>query len=852
MNEHYYNRKFRYAPIGYACYKAIFDQAGIPCDFEYTEVNAAFEALFGLKSPDIVGRRITEVLPDIIKSEFNRIRECGELALNGEKVEFEQFSDQSKKWYRVHAYSYEKNYFIMVFFDITAQKKTEADLIETKEYFMEIFNTSPNAAIITRLSDGLIIDINDGFTNLSGYARDEATGKTSIGLNLYKNAGERQMIVEKLGKTGYCSEIEATFRRKDGSMFIGLMSARKIKLNGVNHVSSNIRDITDRKHAEEALIVSETRYRRLFEAAKDGILILDAETGMIMHVNPYLIELLGYSKEQFIEKNIWEIGIFKDIVANLDNFLELQKNEYIRYDDLPLETIDGRQVHVEFVSNVYLVDNHKVIQCNIRDITERKRLESELAKEKKLLEITLVSVGDGVISCDNEGHVVFLNRVAELLTDWSQETAKGKTIEDVFDIVNEFTRRKSENIINIALDVGKMHEMDNATILISKNGIERSIEYSIAPIVEENGKIFGEVVVFRDFSEKRLKQKEIEFLSYHDQLTGLYNRRFYEEELKRLDTKRNLPITIVMGDVNGLKLINDSFGHTVGDELLEKVAQVIQNGCRADDIVARLGGDEFVMILPKTDAFEAEQIIKRIKALLSKEKVGSIDISVSFGFETKRTMEDTINEVLKKTEDHMYRHKLYDSSSMRSQTINLILNTLFEKNNREMLHSKRVGDICEKIAITMGQNEENVKNLKIAGLMHDIGKIGIDEAILNNTHRLSNVEWNEMKRHPEIGYRILSSVNEFSEIADHVLEHHERWDGMGYPKGLMGDEISLEARIIGFADAYDAMTSDRTYRNALSKKEALIEIKRCSGTQFDPDIVRAFVTGVLGAEQSIS
>ncbi len=613
-----------------------------------------------------------------------------------------------------------------------------------------------------------------------------------------------------------------------------------------NFLTAVIFDITEQKKAESALIVSEANYRRLFEAAKDGILILDAETGKIMSVNPFLVNLLGYSKDEILEKCIWDLGVFKDILANRDNFLVLQSKEYIRYDNLPLQTVDGRQVQVEFVSNVYLVGNHKVIQCNIRDITERKLLEAALEKEKRIYEITLISVGDGVISCDNKNRIVFLNKAAELLTEWAYEEAIDQPLEIVFQIVDEFTRRPHGSILQEALENESTFERDLHILLITKYGIERAVEYTVAPVMEENGAVVGSVLVFHDFSEKRSEQRKIEFLSYHDQLTGLYNRRFYEEELNRLDTKRNLPLAIVMGDVNGLKLVNDSFGHIVGDELLVKVAAIMQAGCRSDDILARLGGDEFVLILPKTDSFGAEQVIQRIKELLAKEKVGAVDLSVSFGYEVKRDEHDSIAEIFKGAEDHLYRHKLYESLSMRSQTISLVLNALFEKNTREMLHSKRVGEICELIATKMGLSEENIRNLKTAGLMHDIGKIGIDESILNKPVRLTDVEREEMKRHPEIGYRILCSVSEFSEIAVCVLEHHERWDGTGYPRGLKGEEICLEARIVGFADAYDAMTSERAYRNALGVKEALIEINNCSGTQFDPNIVRLFANDIWG------
>lgn len=741
MNDNFYRQIIQASPIGYAYHKIICDAAGIPCDYVFIEVNAAFELLTGLKGSDIIGRNVTDILPGLRTAEFDWIEAYGEIALHGGKKTFEQFSQPLDRRYTVNVYSPEPGYFITQFVDITEE--------------------------------------------------------------MHQISMMEHLVVEM-------------------------------------------------RRAEKALSVSETRYRRLFETAKDGILILDAETGKIMNVNPFLIEMLGYSEEQFVEKTIWDIGIFKDIVANRDNFLELQLKEYIRYEDLPLQTADGRQIDVEFVSNVYLVDDVKVIQCNIREITDRKRAEAALALEKKIFETTLISVGDGVISCDRNGNVVIMNRVAELLTGWTQAAAKGKPIEAVFHIAHEFEQEKSENIIRTVLESGTAIEFANHSILIATDGIERYIEYNAAPIMEEEENTIGVVLVFRDSSEKRLKQKQIEFISYHDQLTGLYNRRFYEDALKRLDTESNLPITICMGDVNGLKLINDSFGHTMGDELLKKVAEVIQKGCRTDDIVARLGGDEFIIVFPKTNAFEAEQMIEHIKSMSLEEKVGSIDISVSFGFGTKNTAEKNIQDVFKNTEDHMYRHKLSESLSMRNKTIKLILNTLYEKNKREQMHSKRVSRLCGKIAAALGMDADAVNELITTGLMHDIGKIGIEETILNKPQKLSSEEWNQIKKHPEIGYRILSSVNEFSEMADSVLAHHERWDGKGYPRGIQGKDILLQASIVAIADSFDAMTSDRTYCKGLSEDEAIKEIRKCSGSQFNPDIARVFVEMVLGKAWNVS
>jgi HD-GYP domain-containing protein (c-di-GMP phosphodiesterase class II) len=275
--------------------------------------------------------------------------------------------------------------------------------------------------------------------------------------------------------------------------------------------------------------------------------------------------------------------------------------------------------------------------------------------------------------------------------------------------------------------------------------------------------------------------------------------------------------------------------------MLIKTAKAIKQGCRSDEIIARLGGDEFIVILPNTDEIKAKEIIDRIQIIIGNEKINDLDISISFGYSTKVNEEQSIQNIFKFAENRMYKHKLYESTSARNKTINLISNTMFAKSNRELIHSEKVSELCEIIAIAMNYNHNTVKKIKLAGLMHDIGKIGISDKILNKKGKLTKREYIEIKRHPEIGFRILSSSNEFSEISEYVLQHHERWDGSGYPQKLKGKEIKIEARIISIADSYAAMTNQRSYGLRLSKEDALSEIKRCSGTQFDPRIVKVFI-----------
>ncbi len=443
-----------------------------------------------------------------------------------------------------------------------------------------------------------------------------------------------------------------------------------------------------------------------------------------------------------------------------------------------------------------------------------------------------------------------MNEVAEKLTGWTLLEAKGKPFNEIFNIINEFTRSKVESPIKKVFETGEIIELENHTLLIKKNGDEIPIEDSAAPIKDEMGNMSGVVIVFRDFTEKKQKREKITYLSYHDQLTGLYNRRYFEEELSRLDTERNIPFTIVMVDVNGLKLTNDTFGHQIGDKLLNRVTEVMKGVCRKDEIIARIGGDEFVILLPNTDRSAAKQLVSRIYSSMEKEKrLDNIIVSVSIGYETKVSKEQKIRDIFTKAEEYMYRKKLTESQIMRSDTIKVIIETLNETNNIERIHSDKVNKLARKIGEGMNLDHDVLKEIEIAGLMHDIGKIGIDKLTLYKPGKLTDSEYKEIKRHTETGYHILRSVDEYKNLADYALSHHERLDGKGYPRGLSGEQIPFIARIISVADAIEAITAERPYRKAVSSKEAIAEIVRFSGTQFDPSIAEIckelFLEGIL-------
>jgi len=377
------------------------------------------------------------------------------------------------------------------------------------------------------------------------------------------------------------------------------------------------------------------------------------------------------------------------------------------------------------------------------------------------------------------------------------------------------------------------------TVQIETN-LEKFVEEQYAPILNDDKNVVGVTIFSQDISERKKYESSILYLSYRDPLTNLYNRRYYNEELDRLDQEKYEPLTIITSDINGLKIMNDAFGHDAGDLLLCTVADELVKVFKSDHRVARIGGDEFVILLPNTTHEKALLYVDQAKEKIEKHAIYGMGISVSFGIATHEPNEN-IRNLMKRAEDDMYTHKLFEVSSHRNETIKTILNTLHEKNPREEQHSARVARICNKIGTALHMKSDEIKLLQAISNLHDIGKIAIDDAILNKPGKLDDKEWEMIKKHPEIGYRILSASPEYSEIALDILSHHERYDGKGYPRGIQAEDIPLRARIISIADSYDAMVSERPYRKPLSHLEAIAEIRKHLGTQFDPKLGQLFI-----------
>jgi diguanylate cyclase (GGDEF)-like protein/PAS domain S-box-containing protein len=476
-----------------------------------------------------------------------------------------------------------------------------------------------------------------------------------------------------------------------------------------------------------------------------------------------------------------------------------------------------------------------------RDITEMKQKEKQIKSQKERLTNIIEGANVGTWEWNIPKKENIINKkYAEML---------GYTLEEISPITIDLWERyiHPEDLKHVEKTLEKQfnREIDRYKVkfrMRHKDGHWLWIEDQGKVIKwTKDGKPEQVYGTHQNITERKQAEEQLKYKTFHDELTGLYNRTYFNKEVKRYDIKRQLPLSIIMCDVNGLKITNDTFGHKEGDNLLKRTAQILKNACRQEDMIARTGGDEFLILLPQTSEKEAKKVYARIKNGCQKSKEGLIEASIALGIATKKLVTDDLDKVLKKAEDKMYQNKVHESRSVHNKIFNSLETMLRETTNETLEHSQRL----EKLAVNLGKKLNLSKHaldvLASLAELHDLGKITISKDILQKPGPLTDKEWEEIKRHPEAGYKIANSSLNLNEVAEGIYCHHEHWDGNGYPQGLAGNEIPLLARIISIVDAYDVMTNNRPYKQAISKGEALKEVERCAGSQFDPELVTIFV-----------
>ena len=367
---------------------------------------------------------------------------------------------------------------------------------------------------------------------------------------------------------------------------------------------------------------------------------------------------------------------------------------------------------------------------------------------------------------------------------------------------------------------------------------------ALGPKLSEQAYSLEEISTLRVVARQLGALLENARLYVSDKLTGLYNRGYCEEAMGRLDESGELPASIVVADLNGLKLVNDAFGHEEGDKLLRQAARVLRANCPASAVCARWAGDAFVILLPRTSQQAASQLSARIREACAQARTSSIRLSIATGIATKEHTGETLHEIVREAEERMYRNKLRERASSRHDILSSLEQSLRETSHETEEHAERIRYLAVNMGLSLGLPDNQVDELALLASLHDIGKIAIPRYILEKPGRLSPAEWDIVRKHPEIGYRIAMSISYLAPIAEGILAHHERWDGDGYPQGLKGEAVPLNARIMSLVDAFDAMTTERSYRQRFTVEMAAAEIRRCAGSHFDPALAAVLLANL--------
>ncbi len=478
----------------------------------------------------------------------------------------------------------------------------------------------------------------------------------------------------------------------------------------------------------------------------------------------------------------------------------------------------------------------------ILPINDKVKRQVELKKQKDILKTIIDSLPEAIFYKDKDCKFIGYNKnFSDFYANLGVYDLIGKSDLEIYP--NKETAKK---FIEQDKEIIRTKKAKSAQYSISyKDGDVRFEENLKVPVINEDGEVWGIVGLSRDITERKKLENKLRYLSYTDSLTGLYNRSSFDEKLNKYNQEKYLPLGIIMGDVNGLKLVNDTLGHLEGDKLIKSISNVLRDVCSNRGSVFRWGGDEFMILLPNCSEQLCENIMKEILDKCKHYDYEFIQLSIALGESVKNSTSQNIYECIKEVEEKVYRRKLLDKKSIRSSITDSLIKSLQEKNTETEEHTERVTTYAYSLGVKLNFKASELDELFLVAKLHDIGKIGINEEILLKPDKLTNDEFIIMKTHSEKGYRILQAMGELENVAKCVLCHHEKWDGTGYPLCLKEDEIPLISRIISIVDAYDVMTSKRPYKKPMTKESAIAELIRCSGTQFDPFLVNIFINSVL-------
>jgi diguanylate cyclase (GGDEF)-like protein/PAS domain S-box-containing protein len=496
---------------------------------------------------------------------------------------------------------------------------------------------------------------------------------------------------------------------------------------------------------------------------------------------------------------------------------------------------------------------------NLENYAQKLEEEQEaLTRSNRTLQNIIEFLPDTIFVIDEQGKVTTWNRAIERMTGFSKEAVMegdefsysipfyGQThpmLVDMLDCEIEEvqkifpTAEKSESTIQAEIFIPNFRNPQGSYFLATAT-----------PLFDKKGNWIGSIETQLDITELKENEKQLQYMGHHDSLTGLHNRTYFETEMNNYEAGTYQQIGLIVCDVDGLKVTNDTKGHSWGDRLIVNSAKLLHAAVTPPGFAARVGGDEFAIFLPDCQNQLPQQICNRIQELINQANLLDPEnrLSISLGWAIGSHPQPG-REIFETADNNMYHQKKLHNSVSPHNFLQVLGKIMGNRN-----HTYIIQRYVEALAGAVGMSEPQIRHLKLLIEFHDIGMIEIPDAILLKKSSLTPEELREMQRHTEIGYSIVRSAQELSCISDWILKHHEWWDGHGYPLGLKGKKIPLECRILAIAGAFVGMISDRPYRKALTVKQALAEIARCSGTQFDPNLAKIFLETVTPQNEAFS
>lgn len=768
LSEERFRSLYHSMSLGMALLEIVFDEDGKPCDYRYLDINPSYGRYIGQSPESVMGKTYSELNIGMVS---RWLEQYGEVARTGIPKRGE--ITRAGKHYEIYAYSPQPGQVANLVTDVSDSKdmqqllaRRNSMLQKVSEYAAEYLNLPFATVDYQRVADHLLT----------------LTEAAYVILNLYDITATKAETVAVAHNNSTLGGLERLF----GPGIVG---------NTWNITS----DLLEVYAAGELRVIDNLHFIAFRQ--------LDERVCRIIE------NVMGTGR-------IYGMGLVDKGEALGNIVLVLPKGRDLESPELV-----------------------EIFARTVTSVLKRKRTDDALRVSEEKYRLLIEHSPSAIILYDLDGTILLANQRQAVQHGYS--TAEDLIGKSVFDLVARqdwlrLTASMSERVQG-------MIDRNVERTLVRKDGSEFIGEVTASVIMDGAGKPVAIQAISQDITERRLTEDRLRYLSLHDQLTGLYNRAYFEAELERLDGGREHPVSIISADLDGLKLINDTFGHKRGDELLQAGASLLRMPLRKNDLLARIGGDEFTLVLPRTDASAAEVVARRLRDAIEDYNVMHPDLPISFslGVATNTDSAKPLDNTYREADDLMYKDKLYRKPSSRGQTVNALLAALAERDYIADGHASRMQLLCTELGEWAGLSSKQLTDLSLFAQVHDLGKVGIPDYILFKDGPLSADEWEIMRQHPEKGYRIASASPALAGVADLILRHHERWDGKGYPLGIIEQEIPIECRILSIVDAYDAMTNDRPYRKAKTEAEARLEIQRCAGYQFDPYLVQGFLS-ILG------